>query len=174
MVVEARNARVAARLRALARPVREDAVEDVERLANLLRVRVRPEVPNTAPVALAREHHARVVILDRDRDVRERLVVAKADVERWPVPFDEVLLEVERLHLVLGHDHLDVVHPFRELLDRGSRVVARLEVRPHPRPQRLRLSDVEDVPFPVAEQVDARLRRERLQLLLEPRRPHPA
>ena len=51
VVVEARDAAVPAGLRALARPVAKDAVEHVERLAHLLRVRVRPEVPDAAPVA---------------------------------------------------------------------------------------------------------------------------
>jgi hypothetical protein len=41
---------------------------------------------------LAREHHARVLVLDRDRDVRERLVVPQPDVERRPVPLDEVTI----------------------------------------------------------------------------------
>jgi hypothetical protein len=106
--VEARDPGVAARLRPLAGAVLEDAVEHVERLAHLLRVRVRAEVDDPAPVPLAREHDARVVVLDRDRDVRKRLVVAQADVERRAVPLDEVLLDVEGLRLVAGDDHLDV------------------------------------------------------------------
>ena len=52
VVVEARDPAVPARLRPLARPVAEDAVQDVERLAHLLRVRVRPEVLDAAPVPL--------------------------------------------------------------------------------------------------------------------------
>src|SRR5258707_11131553 len=55
VVVEARDPRVAAGLRPLARPVGEHAVEHVERLAHLLRVRVRPEVPDAGPVPLPRE-----------------------------------------------------------------------------------------------------------------------
>ena len=86
VVVEARDARVAARLRPLTRAEAEDAVEDVEGLAHLLRVRVRAEVDDSATVALAREHDAREVVLHRDRDVRVRLVVAQADVEWRPVP----------------------------------------------------------------------------------------
>ena len=82
VVVEARDPAVAAGLRALARPVGEDAVQDVERLAHLLRVRVRAEVDDAAPVPLAREHDARVLVLHGHRDVRERLVVAQPDVER--------------------------------------------------------------------------------------------
>ncbi len=67
-----------------------------------------PKYQTPRPVPLAREHHARVLVLDRDGDVRERLVVAEPDVERRPVPLDEVLLEVERLDLAAGDDHLDV------------------------------------------------------------------
>ena len=115
---------VAARLRALARPVREDAVEHVERLAHLLRVRVRAEVRDAGPVPLAREHHPRVLVLDGDRDVRERLVVAEPHVERRPVPLDEVLLEVERLDLAAGDDHLDVGDPLRQLPDLRAAVAA--------------------------------------------------
>src|SRR5206468_3157171 len=95
VVVEAWNARVPARLRAFAGPVWKDPVQDVEGLAHLLGVRVRAEVPDAAPMPLAREHHARILVLDGDRDVRERLVVAEPYVERWTVPLDEVLLEVE-------------------------------------------------------------------------------
>ena len=111
-------------LRPLARPVAEDAVEHVERLAHLLRVRVRAEVDDAAAVPLAREHHARELVLDRDRDVRERLVVAQPDVERRPVALDEVLLEVERLDLGAGDDRLDVGDAVDELVDPGAVVAA--------------------------------------------------
>ena len=152
-------------LRPLAGAELEDAVEHVERLAHLLRVRVRAEVEDAAAVPLAREHHARVVVLDRDRDVRERLVVAQPHVERRPVPLDEVLLEVERLDLGAGDDHLEVGDPRDEVGDRRAGVAAAgLEVRADARPQRLRLADVEDLAPLVAEEVDARLRRKRLQL----------
>jgi hypothetical protein len=86
-------------LRPLAGSELEDAVEHVERLAHLLRVRLRAEVADAAAVSLAREHHTRVVVLDRHGDVRERLVVAEPNVEGRLVPLDEVLLEVERLDL---------------------------------------------------------------------------
>ena len=75
-----------------------------------------PKYQTPRPVPLAREHHARVLVLDRDRDVRERLVVAQAHVERRPVALDEVLLEVERLDLGAGDDHLDVRDPARQVL----------------------------------------------------------
>ena len=46
---------------------------------------------------------------ERDRDVRERLVVAQPDVEGRPVALHEILLEDERLRLGARHDDLDVV-----------------------------------------------------------------
>src|SRR5581483_2049113 len=165
VVVEARDPGVAARLGALARPVGKDAVEDVEGLADLLRVRVRAEVPDAAPVALAREHDARILVLDRDRDVREGLVVAQPHVERRPVPLHEVLLEVERLDLGARDDHLERGDAPRQLLDLGAGIRRGLEVRADARPERLRLADVEHLAALVAEEVDAGLRRQRLQLL---------
>ena len=166
--VEARDPRVPARLGAFTRTELEDAVEHVECLAHLLRVRVRAEVEDAAPVPLAREHHPRVVLLDRDRDVRERLVVAEPDVERRPVALDQVLLEVERLDLGRGHDHLEVGDPPDEVRDRGASVPAPgLEVRAHARPQRLRLAHVEHVALLVAEEIDTRLRGQALQFRLE-------
>jgi hypothetical protein len=80
---------------------------------------------------------------------------------------DEVLLEMECLDLGVGHDHLEVGDPLGQLSDRRPRVRARLEVAPHARPKRLRLADVEHVAARVAEEIDARLGRERLQLVLE-------
>ena len=66
---------------------------------------------------LAREHDPGVLVLDGDGDVRERLVVAEPDVEGRAVALDEVLLEVERLGLGRGDDHLDVAHPLDQAAD---------------------------------------------------------
>src|SRR5262249_20208714 len=173
VVVEARDAAVPARLGSLARPVAEDAVEHVERLAHLLRVRVRPEVEDAATVPLTREHHTRVLVLDRDGDVRERLVVAQAHVERGPVALDEVLLEMERLDLAARYDRLDVGDAVDELVDAEPVVAAPgLEVLAHARTQRLGLADVKDVSPSGAEDVDARLRREAFQLVFDMLGPH--
>jgi len=84
-------------------------------------------------MALAREHHARILVLDRHRDVREGLVVSQADVERRPVPLHEVLLEVQRLDLGPGDDHLDVGDALRQLADLRAAVTSPLEVRPDAR-----------------------------------------
>ena len=75
---------------------------------------------------------------------------------------------MERLDLVLRDDHLDVLDPLGKLANGGARVDSGgLEVRANARPQRLRLADVEDVALAVAEEVDARLRGNRLQLFFK-------
>jgi hypothetical protein len=51
-----------------------------------------------------------------------------------PVALDQVLLEVERLDLCVGDDHLDVGDALRELRDRRAPAGARLEVAAHARP----------------------------------------
>ena len=158
---------VPARLRSFARPVRKDAVQDVQRLPHLLRRRVRAEVDDPAPVPLPREHHARVLVLDGHGDVWIALVVAQADVEGRPVALDQVLLEVEGLHLGGGNDHLDLLDALDQPIEPEPAVPA-AEVRANAGTQRLGLADVEDAALSTTEQVDARLRGEPLQLLLDP------
>ena len=124
-------------------------------------------------MALAREHHPRVVVFDGDRDVGERLVVAQPHVERRAVALDEVLFEVERLDLALRDDRLDRLDAVGHLADPLPRVArAGLEVRAHAGAQRLRLPDVENIALRVAEEVDAGLLRHALQLALDAVRGH--
>ncbi len=60
-------------------------------------------------MALAREVHAREVLVERDRDERIGLVVAQADVEARAVLLDEALLRQQRLRLGGDDDALDVL-----------------------------------------------------------------
>jgi len=117
-------------------------------------------------VALAREVDARIVLVQRDRDVWIRLVVAQPDVEARLVALDEVLLGEQRLGLGGGDQELDVVgrrdHLGRPWLGRGLG-----EVRVHAFADRLGLADVEHAPLGVSEQVDAWLVGELATLLRE-------
>ena len=58
-------------------------------------------------MALAGEVDARELLVEADRDVRIRLVVAQADVEPRPVALDELLLGEQRLGLGLGDQEVD-------------------------------------------------------------------
>ena len=158
VVVEARRARAAPRLGPLAGAEQEDLAEQVERAAHALGARVRAEVGALAPVALAREVHAREVLVEADRDVRVGLVVAQPDVEARPVLLDEVLLREQRLRLGVDDQRLDLV-------DERAEAAARAEVRGHALADRLGLADVDDAAARVAEQVHAGLIRQRAPLL---------
>ena len=107
-------------------------------------------------MALAREHHAGVLVLDRDRDVRVALVVAHPHVERRAEALDEVLLEQQRLGLGRRDDGLDPHHA-RDELGRLAIGGIALEVREDALAQRPRLAHVEHDVVGVVEQVDARL-----------------
>ena len=115
---------------------------------------------------LAREHHARVLVRDGDGDVRERLVVAQPHVVRRPVALDEVLLEMQRLGLGAGHDHLDPPHALDHPLDARARVAA-VEVRAHAGAQPLGLADVQHLVAVAVKEVDTGALGQRAQLLPE-------
>ena len=155
VVVEARRAASTARLGALARAEQEHLAEHLERRADSLGVAVRAEVGPVATVALAREVHPREVLVERDRDVRVRLVVAQADVEPRLVLLDEVLLGEQRLGLGVNDERLDLVDHVDEI-PASPRARVR-EVRRHPLADRDRLADVDHLAAAVAEQVHARL-----------------
>src|SRR5206468_1416570 len=65
------------------------------------------------------------------------------------------------------NDHLEVGDALGQLRDRRPSARARLKVATHPRPQGLRLADVEDLAARPSEEVDAGLRRKRFQLLFD-------
>ena len=115
---------------------------------------------------LASEVHARELLVERDRDVWVRLVVAKPDVVAGPVLADEVLFGQQGLGLRLRGDELDVL----DLVDQAMRALGRRarEVRRHPLPDRLRLSDVQHPATRVTEEVDAGRVRKRAPLSADP------
>ena len=153
VVVEAGDARAAPGLGALAGAVGKHPVQHVERLAHLLRARIRPEVEHALAMPLTGEHDPRVLVADRDGDVGVGLVVAQADVERRPVALDQVLLEQQRLGLGVGGDELDLLDPLDQPGRLHGRVQVAAEVRPHPLAQRLGLADVEHLSLPAPEHV---------------------
>ena len=142
-----------------ARPEREQPPDEVHRLVDRGRRRIRPEVAAAVLDELPRPLDPREVVGHRDLDVRVALVVLEPDVEPRPEPLDQVRLEEERLADRVGQGVLDV----DDLVDDGPNAVA-LE-RPQPRPllpvapdaaaEALRLADVHDVASGVAHEVDA-------------------
>ena len=109
-------------------------------------------------MALAREVHARELLVERDRDEGIGLVVAQADVEARAVLLDEALLRQQRLGLGADDDALDLLDRRDHLRVAGAAWHLRLgEVRGDALADRLRLADVDHAAFAVAEEVHPRL-----------------
>src|SRR5262249_24532883 len=101
-------------------------------------------------VLLAGEVDARIILVEADRDVGIRLVVAQADVEPGPVPLDEALLSQQRLGLGRRDQRLDSVNAGCHAGFPAG------EVRGDAFADRARLADVEQLPVGSVEEVDAR------------------
>jgi hypothetical protein len=118
---------------------REDPQEQVERLADRVRVRVRAE----AAVPLA--HLAPLdagpgdLLRGGEDEVGVGLVVAVADVVPRAVPLDQRVLEVQRRDLRVDHDPVDRPRRLEHRAGPRRDVVPGLEVVAQPLPQGLRL-----------------------------------
>ena len=139
----------------VARAHGEDPLDHVERAPHRADVGVRAEVAAAVVHQPPRDVHARERLVDRDLDVRIRLVVAQRDVEARPVLLDEIRLEHQRVRLGGKHDRLDVGDLPHEHARLRARERIRAEVAPHPRAQPLRLTHVQHLPRGVLEQVHA-------------------
>ena len=132
---------------------REGAQQQIEGLADRVRVGVGPEVADALAPSAA--HHPRPgpLVVDRDREERVALVVDQPDVEARPVLLDEAVLEHERLDVVADLDPLDGLGGRHHLGGAGRQV--RPEVVAQPAAQRLRLADVDHPAVGILELVGA-------------------
>src|SRR5439155_20331283 len=145
--------------------VRKQLLQEVERLVDGLRVRVRAEVPRRAIAQLACPQHARERLAERHLDEGIGLVVLEPDVVAGAVLFDEVGFEEVGLRDRRGDDVVDtrcaLGHP-----DEAD-IEARAEIRADAVPEDVGLPYIEDLPLGVLEEVDARRLRERARLLVQ-------
>ncbi len=146
-------------------PEREEPADEVHRLVDAGRRRVRPEVAAAVVGELARPLHPREVVAERHLDVRVALVVLQADVEARLEALDEVRFEEERLGDGVRERVLDLGHPVDDAPDPVDLAGRRrlLPVRADAVAQALRLADVDDVAAVVLHEVDARPVRESLE-----------
>ena len=152
-------------------PEREQPPDEVHRLVDARRRRVRPEVAAAVVGQLAGPLDAREVVAERDLDVRVALVVLEPDVEARLEALDEVGLEEQRLADAVDLGHLDVGDPVDDLADAVD--VARaaddllLPVAADAVAQALGLADVQHVAPGVLHQVHAGAVRQSLERRFE-------
>src|SRR3954470_3925457 len=136
---------------------REDAEQQVERLADRPRMAVGAEVARALALGAPHDLGPWELIAHRHGEEGVGLVVAVLDVEARVELLDPGVLELEGLDLRAHHGPLDGGRGGDH--GGGARVQRRdvLEVRGEPRTQRLRLADVDDPAVRVAEAVDPRV-----------------
>ena len=130
---------------------------------------VRTEVLAAVLDDLAGDEDARPLVLHGHLDADVRLVVLEPDVVARLVLLDEVVLEDQRFLVVAGDQGLEVGDALHEEAHLAA-LVAAAEVGAHAGAQALRLADVDDLAVLVLQQIDARPRLHRVELLGQPRR----
>jgi hypothetical protein len=139
-------------------PEREEPPDEVHRLVDARRRRVRPEIPRAVLDELPRPLDPGEVVGERHLDVWVALVVLEADVEPRAVALDQVRLEQQRLADRVGDRVLDVADPVDDVpdpvaLERGDRLL--LPVAPDAVAEALGLPDIDDLAARVAHEVHA-------------------
>ena len=142
-------------LRRAARADREAAQQQVERVADRVRVGVRPEVARALALAPAHHQRPRPLLVDGHGEERIALVVAQPDVEPRVVLLDQRELEHQRLDLVAHRRPLDRLRGLDHLAGARMEILRRLEVVREALAQIGRLADVDHPAVGVLELVRA-------------------
>jgi len=129
----------------VARANGEDSLDDVERFPHCADVGVRPEIPGSVVLKLARDIHARKRLANRDLDVRIRLVITQSDVESRAIFLDQVRFENQRMSFRRDNDRLEVGDLVDEVPRLRARVVILRVIATHTRPEPLCLADVKNL-----------------------------
>src|SRR5204863_2643260 len=156
VVVEARALRHLRRHVVIAAAHGEDLFHDVERAPHCTDVSVGAKVAGPIVFQTSRYKDSRERLLDRDFDVRIRLIVAQRDVEARPIFLDEIRFQNERVCFSRHHDCLEVADEPYEMTGFYALELIVREIAPHAPAEALRLSDVEASPIPSLPQIDPR------------------
>ena len=153
-------------LHVLACTQREEPLQELHTLVHRARRRIGAEVARAVFRDAPRDHEARILVGQRDLEVRIALVILEADIVARAVLLDEVALQDQRLDLRMCEDRLEVGN----LRDHGTHLrrlmLAALEVLPHAVLEDDGLADVDDAPLCVLHDVNARRIRQQPELLL--------
>ena len=107
-------------------PEREEPADEVHRLVDARRRRVRPEVPTAVVDELARPLDPRELVAEGHLDIWIALVVLEPDIEARPIALDEVGFQQERLGDGVGLGDLDVGDPVDDAPDAVDLATGRL------------------------------------------------
>ena len=144
----------------------EGLPDELDDLIDLIVRRVWTEVTGAVLVLLPHLQNPRVELV-RHLDVRIGLVVLQQGVVARLMLLDEIILEHQRLELRIDDDVLEALHQMHHLLDLHGFLIGFLEVLLDAVFQHLRFADIDDLILRAVHDIDARERRQLLELLLD-------
>ena len=147
-------------------PDMEGLPDELDDLIDLIIRGVRTEVAGPVLVLLPHLQDPRVELV-RHLDVRIGLVVLQQGVVARLMFLDEIILEHQRLELRIDDDVLEALHQMHHLLDLHGFLIGFLEVLLDAVFQHLRLADIDDLILRAVHDIDARERRQLMELLFD-------
>ena len=152
---------------AVAREIRENLAEHVERLIHRARIGERAKVARAVLLHLARRQHLGEGVLPVDLDVGIALVVLEPDVELGLVLLDEVTFQQQRFQFRVRRPDFQIGDLGNEPLRLGRQIRAGVKVRPDAVAQVDGLADVDDRPARVTVDIDAGASRQEVEFLAD-------
>ena len=138
----------------IARGNQKIAMNQIHRAMRQVGGKIRAVIDAAILAQPPRHVNARKALAQRQLDVGISLVIAQQHVEARFTLLDEVVLQRQRLFFVVNDDVLDVGRLEDQRAGLGLDLDALHEIRAHPRPQTLRLADVDDLALGVLVQID--------------------
>ena len=158
----AEQARAAAILRPVKHAVRagthrEHAQQRIQGFTNRPRLRIGPKIAHALTALTASHHRARVHVIDRNRQVRVRLIVAERNVEARRKLLNPGVLELQRLHLARHHGPLHTRRRMHHRIGLRAQRLRRRKIAVEAVAQVLRLTHIDDAAVGIAKTVNARV-----------------
>ena len=158
----AEQARAAAILRTVKHAVRagthrEHAQQRIQGFTNRPRLRIRTKITHALTALTTSHHRARVHVIDRNRQVRVRLIVTERNVEARRKLLNPGVLELQRLHLTRHHGPLHARRRMHHRVGLRAQRLRRRKIAVQAVAQVLRLTHVDDTPVSIAKTVNARV-----------------
>ena len=131
-------------------------VQEVQRGIDRPRIGIGTEVAVAVVVKTTHAVDPGEILRQRHLDVRIALVVAHQHIILWPVLFNIIALQHQRLDLVLDDDKLDILDLRHHTSILGAEIGRLLEIRAHAVIQRDRLPDIQNGPLAILHNINAR------------------
>ena len=156
------QARAAAILRAVKHAVRagahrEHAQQRIQGFTNRPRLRIGAKIAHTLTALTASHHRARVHVIDRNRQVRVRLIVTERNVEPRRKLLNPGVFKLQRFHLARHHGPLHTRRRMHHRIGLRAQRLRGRKIAVETVAQVLRLAHVDDATIGITKTVNARV-----------------